>query len=75
MVRAWDILKEGIPKVLEEIHTVENNLQNCGTIVDFGYLLNGVMRDLNLTEKERYIIAKIFWETQKKGEGGEGGRQ
>ena len=65
---AWcadEVLKKGIPKILDMIKDVEKKLDKCDTITDWGYVLNGVMRDLNLSQKERYIIAKIFWESQK----------
>lgn len=66
---AWcadEVLREGIPKILDVIKDVEKKLYKCDTITDWGYVLNGVMRDLNLSQKDSQIIAKIFWESQRK---------
>jgi len=60
-MQPYKVLEEGIPRILETIRDVEKKLDTCGEISDWGYLLNGVMRDLNLSQREREIIAKIFW--------------
>jgi len=67
-MRVYEMLENGISRILEEIKDVEKELDECEEIVDFGYLLNAVIRDLKLTQKERVIIAKIFWEIQRKRE-------